>query len=82
MTKEIILNGRQITYELQIKSVKNINLRIKADRTIFVSANPSISEPTIEEFLVSKSVPPGKKISGYVPRTAPGNGDFFYSSIL
>lgn len=55
MTKEIILKGRLITYELQIKSVKNINLRIKADRTIFVSANPSVSEQTIEEFLISKS---------------------------
>ena len=55
MTKEIILKDRLITYELQIKSVKNINMRIKADRTIFVSANPSVSEKTIEEFLVSKS---------------------------
>lgn len=55
MTKEIILNGRQITYDLQIKSVKNINLRIKADRSVFVSANLGVSEQTIEEFLVSKS---------------------------
>lgn len=55
MIKEIILKGRLITYDLQIKSVKNINLRIKADRTIFVSANPGVSEQTIEEFLVSKS---------------------------
>lgn len=55
MIKEIILKDRQIEYELQIKAVKNINLRIKADRTIFVSANTSVSEQTIEEFLVSKS---------------------------
>ena len=55
MIKEIILKGRLITYDLQIKSVKNINLRIKADRTVFVSANPGVSEQTIEEFLVSKS---------------------------
>ena len=55
MIKEIILKDRLITYDLQIKSVKNINLRIKADRTIFVSANPGVSEQTIEEFLVSKS---------------------------
>ena len=55
MIKEIILKDRQIEYELQIKAVKNNNLRIKADRTIFVSANTSVSEQTIEEFLVSKS---------------------------
>lgn len=55
MIKELVLKDRRIEYELQIKAVKNINLRIKADRTIFVSANPSVSEQTIEEFLVSKS---------------------------
>lgn len=55
MIKEIILKDRRIEYELQIKAVKNINLRIKADRTVFVSASPSVSEKTIEEFLVSKS---------------------------
>lgn len=55
MIKEIILKGRRIEYELQIKAVKNINLRIKADRTVFVSASPSVSVQTIEEFLVSKS---------------------------
>lgn len=55
MIKEIILKDRRIEYELQIKAVKNINLRIKADRTVFVSASPSVSEKTLEEFLVSKS---------------------------
>ena len=44
MIKEIILKDRRIEYELQIKAVKNINLRIKADRTVFVSASPSVSE--------------------------------------
>lgn len=55
MIKEIVLNGKIIKYDFQRKNVKNINLRIKADRTIFLSANHSVSEQVIEEFIVSKS---------------------------
>ena len=55
MIKEIVLNGKRIEYELQRKDVKNINLRIKADRTIFLSANPHVSEQIIEDFIESKS---------------------------
>ena len=55
MIKEIVLNGKRIEYDLQRKDVKNINLRIKADRTIFLSANPCVSQEVIEEFIESKS---------------------------
>lgn len=55
MIKEIVLNGRNIQYDLQRKAVKNVNLRIKANRQIFISANHSVSEKSIEEFLMSKS---------------------------
>ena len=55
MIKEIVLNGKRIEYDLQRKDVKNINLRIKADRTIFLSANPRVSQEVIEEFIESKS---------------------------
>lgn len=55
MTKNIVLNGRVVAYEFLRKDVKNINLRIKADRTIFVSANPIVSEEVVEEFLISKA---------------------------
>ena len=44
-----MLNGKRIEYDLQRKDVKNINLRIKSDRTIFLSANPRVSEEVIEE---------------------------------
>ena len=54
MIKKIVLNGKLVEYELQRKNVKNINLRIKADRTIFVSANTRVSEQIIEEFFESK----------------------------
>ena len=55
MIKEIVLNEKTVLYDLQRKNVKNINLRIKADRTIVVSANHGISEQVIEDFILSKS---------------------------
>ena len=55
MIKEIVLNGKTVNYELKRKTVKNINLRIKSDCSIFVSANLSVSEKTIEEFILEKA---------------------------
>lgn len=55
MIKEIVLNDRKIQYNLQYKKVKNINLRIKADKTVNVSANLFVSQKAIEKFLLSKS---------------------------
>lgn len=43
-----------ISYELTYKNVKNINLRIRPDGNIFVSANPYVSEMRIDEFIFSK----------------------------
>lgn len=51
----ITLGERLIEYELERKEVKNINLRIRSDSSVYVSANPKISLETIEKFLVSKS---------------------------
>ena len=55
MIKQIELNGRIISYDLQIKPVKNVNLRIKADQSVFVSANESVASNVIEDFLKSKA---------------------------
>lgn len=55
MTKSIVLKGRTVSYELVRKNVKNINLRIKADKSIFVSASPMVTEETVSEFILSKS---------------------------
>lgn len=52
MVKEIILNGRKVQYELYYKKVKNINLRVKPDGTVYVSASKLISQKYIEEFLI------------------------------
>jgi predicted metal-dependent hydrolase len=51
----ILLSGRNIEYELERKRVKNINLRIRADGSVYVSANKSVSLNVVEDFLTSKS---------------------------
>lgn len=51
MIHKIILNGREIPYDLQRKNVKNINLRISQDKGIIVSANKRVSVRVIEDFM-------------------------------
>ena len=55
MKRIIELDGRSIEYDLERKNVKNLNLRIKADQSVYVSANRKVSEKTIQDFLQSKS---------------------------
>lgn len=55
MIKTINLNGREIRYNLERKNVKNINLRIKADQSINISASARVSDSVIEEFLRAKA---------------------------
>lgn len=55
MIKRILLNNQWIEYELIRKNVKNINLHVKSDLTISVSANPRVKKEYIEKFLVSKA---------------------------
>lgn len=55
MIKTINLNGREIRYNLERKNVKNINLRIKADQSINISASVRVSDSVIEEFLRAKA---------------------------
>lgn len=55
MIREIEINNTTIHYDLQYKKVKNINLRIKPDGSINVSANKRVSQKVIDEFIVSKA---------------------------
>ncbi len=54
MKQQLTLSNRVITYDLQRKKVKNINLRIKPDGSIYVSANNSVSLKKINAFILSK----------------------------
>ena len=51
MIRTITLAGRVIEYELEIKKVKNINLRVRPDGTVHVSANVLHSRRSIEALL-------------------------------
>lgn len=53
-SKSILLDGKIFTYFLERKKVKNINLRIKKDGKIRVSASKKVSEEVIERFIKSK----------------------------
>ena len=50
----ISLAGQMISYELQRKKVKNINLRIRSGGEILVSAGKNVSLAVIEDFLQQK----------------------------
>lgn len=54
MKRTITLDGKKIEYELERKRVKNLNLRIRPDLSIYVSANTRVSVTTIENFITEK----------------------------
>lgn len=55
MIREIKFNGTIIQYNLQYKNVKNINMRIKPDGSINVSANKCVPLTAIDDFALSKA---------------------------
>ena len=54
MRRSIRLCGRTVSYELQRKAVKNINLRIRPDGSVAVSANRWVPIAAVEAFLQRK----------------------------
>lgn len=55
MRREIVLGDRRVVYDLQRKNVKNINLRIRRDGSVTVSAGRNVPVGAIEHFIVSNS---------------------------
>ena len=53
--EKIYLNGVETEYELVRKNVKNVNLRVKGDGMIYVSANRFTSKKFIEDFIRKNS---------------------------
>ncbi len=74
MIYSILLNEKEIQYDLERKKVKNINLRIKPDGSVYVSANNSISQEKIENFLkdrsefILKALEHYKELQKYAPK--------------
>lgn len=51
----IAYQGKDIEFEVLRKNVKNINLRIRPDMSIMVSANPKVPLEFIKDFVKQKS---------------------------
>ena len=52
--RTILYAGTPLRYLLEQKSVKNLNLRIRRDGSVFVSAHPAISIERIDAFVAGK----------------------------
>lgn len=65
MIRRIEISGRILEYDLERKKVKNLNLRIRRDGTVAVSANSRVSIEYIENFLRGKADFIFKAISHY-----------------
>lgn len=55
MIKEVEVSGKVIRYDLQHRNVKNINLRVKSDGSVHVSANKHVPQYIIDAFVISKA---------------------------
>ena len=55
MKRQIDLGKRTIEYTLEYKQVKNINIRIKSDLSVNVSASKRVSVSEIESFIKTKA---------------------------
>lgn len=55
VTHTVTVGNRKIAYELTRKKVKNINLRIKPDGSVHVSASNAVTIAVIERFIREKS---------------------------
>lgn len=54
MRKSILLRARRVEYELERKRVKGINLRVRADGSLYVSAPHRVPEAFIEQLLLER----------------------------
>lgn len=63
-------DGSEISYELIRKPVKNLNLRVKEDGTLRISANSRISLRRIEEFIISQQAFIMRAVSRFRERAA------------
>ena len=54
MERTMSFPERELHYQHEVKSVKNINIRIRPDMTVYVSSNPQIELSEVEKILAEK----------------------------
>lgn len=52
--RTVRIDGMLLEYSLERKNVKNLNLHVRKDGSVYVSANDAVPEGKIDEFLISK----------------------------
>ena len=55
MIRNITINDQIIAYELEYKKVKNMNLRVRKDGSIHVSANRMVSRQQADQFVINNA---------------------------
>ena len=53
--RTVLLEGTPLEYTLERKNVKNVNLHVRKDGSVYVSANAFVSAQQVDDFLVSKA---------------------------
>ena len=53
--RTVLLEGKLLEYTLERKNVKNVNLHVRKDGSVYVSANTFVSVQQVDDFLVSKA---------------------------
>lgn len=53
--RRVIVENREICYHLERKSVKNLNLRVRKDGSVFVSVNEMVPCEEVDKFIHSKA---------------------------
>lgn len=52
--RTVLFEGTEIHYQLERKAVKNLNLRIRRDCSVYVSANSRVRTAQVDEFVLRK----------------------------
>ena len=55
MKRTVAFDDQELTYTLEHKQVKNLNLRIRKDGSVYVSANPMVPADEVDDFVIRKS---------------------------
>ena len=55
LTRTIVAEGQEIQYHLERKPVKNLNLRIRKDGEVFVSASAAVPDSEVDNFVCRKA---------------------------
>jgi predicted metal-dependent hydrolase len=55
MLRTVTVEGMSLTYELERKNVKNINLRVRPDGSVYASASRSVPVSRVDDFVRSKA---------------------------